>query len=104
MSRKLEIEFEQKVVKKIIDAAIARGYSIIINNGDSVTKKMRNANNIFAKTFLTDEDSFEFYKENEYIGFIEIVYGNVVDVLSEYSINLEGMIKPINDFIEPYRD
>lgn len=92
MSRKLEIELELRIVRKCAEDAIAMGYFVSVNDGEETTvKRSKDIDVIMAACLSTDEDYLIFHaKENgefKKLGWARFIYGNVQDVLSDYSAN-----------------
>ena len=96
MDRKLEIKIEMGIALKVAKALLKAGYKLGVNDGEETTiKNSDNLLKISKALFTTDQDHLLVYKSNEEIGWVFLVWGNVEDVVSDYSINLDGIISPI---------
>lgn len=97
---------EKVIVKRLVEAAVAAGYSVTIDNGDrEVIVKSRDAEAIVAATRRTDEDMLYLadgpgqLPSRNYFGWVRLIYGNGADVISDYTTNLEALLKPINEWV-----
>lgn len=127
MSRKLEIELELRIVRKCVEDAIAQGYHVSLNDGEeTVVHKSTDVEKIMGAAFSTDEDYLVFYKDTgklagaaahplhegkpqnfmDKIGWAHFIYGNVQDVLSDYSANAqtESIVRGATELAEQYND
>jgi hypothetical protein len=102
-------EFEKKIARKVIDDALAAGYTLDVH--DSEEWALRNsfdADAIMAAMFSTDADSLHFRKGGELIGWVWFIYGNSGwDVISDYTVNLEDLLKgahALAEELEPKAD
>lgn len=115
MPRKLEIELELRIVRKCAEDAIALGFTVGVNDGENtVLKRSTDIETIMKAVFSTDEDYLIFYwgtiglpngsKEGAKAGWARFIYGNVQDVLSDYSANgsTEEIVKGANALSDEY--
>jgi hypothetical protein len=103
MSRELEIELELRIAMKAVRGLIASGYSVGVNDGeDTVLKCCKNPKKIKEALFSTDEDYLIAYKDGKKCGWVWLVWGNVQDVISDYSMNLDPALKDANTYAEQY--
>lgn len=97
------IKLEVRIVKKVIDAVLAAGHAISVYDGEEwAIKRSTNKSDILNACFSTDDDQFRIRdKEGNYVGWIHFVYGNDGhDVISDYSTDIEELLKPINDYAD----
>jgi hypothetical protein len=95
MSVKMRQEVERKIATAAVDALLAAGFAISIQNGDEdVVVSSTDKTAILAGMFLTDEEKLYAEKPaGTYIGWVYFVYGNDGwDVISDYTINLEKYV------------
>lgn len=101
------IRLELRIVRKTIQALIAAGWFITIDNGED--EEIRNSQDLKATmkvVFSTDED-FVYVsrkptpKGKSYDHFVLFIYGNDGwDVINDYSVALEDTLKPVMDYAE----
>ena len=106
MSRKLEIELEKRIFRAAVDGLLAAGWSLGLNDGEeTVVKQTLDPEAIVAASFSTDEDILIAVdrKTGRNAGWVKFIYGNVEDVLSDYTTNLEEALKPANALADTYR-
>lgn len=114
MSRKTEQVIERAIATKLVDGALANGWSITVNDGeDDVVIKSRDRALILHEMWSTDEDWLRFYDLSNPVGkqdmgWVRLIWGNVSDVISDYHTALEdtAMIKDamaLSDDIEEGR-
>jgi hypothetical protein len=87
-------EIERKIAARIVDDALAAGYTVEVFDGEElVLKDSRDREAILAAMFSTDEDTLFFHslddkKGRVVSGFVRLVYGNTGwDVISDASGN-----------------
>jgi hypothetical protein len=102
MSRKLEIELELKIAREAIKGLLKAGYSVSVDNGETESHASDSQKHIEAALFLTDEDTLYAWKEGKQYGWVQLIYGNVEAVISDYSMNLEEALKEANALAESY--
>lgn len=104
MSRKLEKELEQRIFEKAVDALLAAGYRLTVNDGEEDVLQMSvDRKAIIEAAFSTDEDYLIVFLPNgTKRGWVRFIWGNVQDCLSDYTVNLEEVLKPVNEFAATY--
>lgn len=103
MSRKLEIELELKIAHKAIEGLLAAGYGVGVYDGEEETvKDSKDAEAIKKALFTTDEDYLIAYKDGTKAGWVWLIYGNVQDVISDYTVNLEDALAETIKFAQSY--
>jgi hypothetical protein len=91
---------ELQIVNKLIKQTRERGFTLHIE--DYTTADMAAYGNDF-KTAIFDLDEAQILvlKNGTALGWIRLVFGNNgYDLISDYSINLETFLKPINEFAD----
>lgn len=80
---------EVKVVREIVKRAIARGYELIVFDGEESFSKSCNEKTIINNMMNTDEDLLSVYSpDGVYIGSIMFVYGNSAEeVICDHNDN-----------------
>jgi hypothetical protein len=102
MSRKLEIELELRIAREAIKGLLKAGYGISVDNGEYKSAISTNEQDIADALFLTDEDTLNTYKNGMWKGYVLLIYGNVQDVITDYSTSLEEALKDANALAESY--
>lgn len=103
MSVKMRQEVERKIVESVLDALLAAGFQISIDNSDNSGKEYEierstDKKAILKAMFLTDDeylfvDKVSVKEVQENFGWVWFVYGNDGwDVISDYTVNLEKFI------------
>lgn len=90
-------KIERRIVSKIIDVALAKNYTISVDNGDDVPiQQSNNKSAILKAMFATDEERVIFYHNGKRAGVVYLVYGNSGwDVMHDHSLFLEEMLEPV---------
>ena len=100
------IGVEEQIIKKTIAALWLAGYSLGVNDGDETTvERSMDTAEVFRAMKTTDEDYLLVYRrgEIERFGWVRFVYGNADhEVISDYTTNLEPVMKRINRMIDEY--
>jgi len=102
MNRKLETELELRIAREAIKGLLKAGYSVSIDNGEKESPALTNEQHISSVLFQTDEDWVYAWKEGKRVGWVLLIYGNVQDVISDYTVNLEETLKEASDLAESY--
>jgi hypothetical protein len=98
------IAVEKHIARAIVKAGIAAGYKLAVENGgdDLECRPTNLASEVLKVMFATDQDEIRFFTQGEQnAGWVRLIYGNEgYDVISDYTINLEKVIKPANDIAD----
>lgn len=113
------IRIEKKIMRRTVKDLIAAGFKVSIWNGEcyEIVNSVK-LNDIMKVTFLTDEDivyvhdgdapvHYDADRDVTHAGpfdsFVRFIYGNSGwDVISDYGVSLENIIKPIMDYAETF--
>ncbi len=106
MSVKMRREVERKIVSAVIKSALLAGYEIGIDNGgDEYECKSTDYGTLMKAIMATDDEHLYFHAGPNIVGWVYFVYGNDGwDVLSDYTTNLEEMLKPAHAIADSYAD
>jgi len=102
------IAVEHDICTRMVDALLASGFSLNVNNGgqdDELMQASRNRSAILAAMFATDVEHLRVYKDTGArmiaVGWILFVYGNDGwDVISDYTTNLDAVLQPVNEYAD----
>jgi hypothetical protein len=87
---------ERRIVHKIVDDALAAGYSISVNDGEVTTVvQSRGRATILGAMATTGEDVLTLWDPkngptvgvSKRVGFVSLIYSNDCDIISDYSAN-----------------
>lgn len=93
-------KIEAKIVRKLVRTIIEAGYLITVDTVGGEISYSNNYRKIMKNIFATDTVEVLLSRdvEGEQHGWILLVYGNDgFDVIADYTINLEELLKPVND-------
>lgn len=94
------IAIEKRIIKRIIADALAAGYRLSVDDGESRTiNRSSDHEAILSAMMTTDEDYLLFYAPGDKVqsGWVYFVYGNDGhDVVNDYTENLEEVMKSAN--------
>jgi hypothetical protein len=95
------IEIEGRIFGRACSALIASGWLLDLNDGEeTVITGSDSITALRAAAFSTDEDYLIAHKGDER-GWVRFIYGNDGhDVISDYTTNLEDVLKPVNDYAD----
>ena len=87
-------EIEKQIARKVIDDALAAGYTIDVFDGEEFPlKNSTDAEQILAAMFSTDDDRL-FLNRGGKTAWVWFIYGNSGwDVISDYNVSLEEVLK-----------
>jgi hypothetical protein len=95
-------DIERRIVRKVVESAIAQGYALTVNDGEGIPiKRSTNKQAILASMFSVDEEHLivRHAETGERIGYIYLVYGNDGhDVICDYTTSprMEEILKDAN--------
>ncbi len=93
-------KIERKIASQVIKSAIAAGYTFLIVNGEDETETSKYTQTLNAM-FQTDMDKLYLMKDGKSVGWVLFVYGNDGwDVISDYTVNLEELLKPTRELAD----
>ena len=118
MSVKMRQEVERKIVGQFVADALAAGYrlSVSLERGfdrETMLTGSRDATAILSEAFAGDECHIfvhlpvgplrDKHRRLDCVGWVYLVYGNSgYDVISDYTTNLEELLKPANALADSY--
>lgn len=110
MSRKLEIELETRIARKVVKALLAAGYQVGVWDEEDVLLPIQAHNtaaNIMTVLMQSDENTLRTFKAEVQSGaprssFVRLIWGNVADVISDYGMSLADVLKPVEDYTDRY--
>jgi len=93
------IKIEKKIIRAIVNSALASNWSVSVYDGEEWTvKKSVSTTEIIKATMTTDEDVLRFHDADGVVGSVFLVYGNCGwDVVADHSANerMEAFMEPI---------
>ncbi|CAA2140489.1 hypothetical protein [Hyphomicrobium sp. ghe19] len=100
------VDLERRICRKTIRALKAAGYELRVHSGDDwETPKKATEDNLMRAMFNLDDAWLMVFMpgEEEREGWVRFVFGNSGwDVMSDYTTNLEDVLKPVNDYADRY--
>jgi len=103
---KLRQQMERRIARRVILDGLKAGYTFNINNGGDeyeLPGPTDNTKLLLDTMFATDDEHLIVFKEGKRFGWVYFIYGNGnggLDVISDYSTNLDHLIDPICQWIE----
>lgn len=96
----MSIAIERKICKRLVDVLLDEGYGVGVNDGEDTTvKNSLDAREVMNAIQTTDEDYILVYRAGKRIGWVRMIWSNGTEVLTDYTTNLEDVLKPVNDYI-----
>lgn len=102
-SQRERVTVELKIAEKVIKTLLAAGYEIAVHNGGEFAQVDRtdNADAILAGMWLTDEDYLAVQmKDSTNRSFVDLIYGNGADLISDHGVYLEKVLEPVLEWVE----
>jgi pyoverdine/dityrosine biosynthesis protein Dit1 len=95
MSVKARQRVERMVCRRFILDAVHAGYAISVDDGEEVVlHNSTNVREILSKMFSVDDERLYVMKDGKRFGWVRLIYGNDGwDVISDYSTNLESLMR-----------
>lgn len=100
------LSVESDIVARTIDAMLSAGYFLQTDLRDSARPETptRDRDTILSEMMETDDEFlgvFECATDELPLGWVRFVYGNDGwDVISDYTVNLESILKPVNEYAD----
>ena len=94
---------EKLIAVKIVDDALAAGYTISVYDGEAYpVKRSADADTILGAMASTEMDTLVFRKDGERIGSVVLIYGNGHDLISDYTDNeaMEALLAPATELAD----
>lgn len=80
------MNIEMKIIGRIVDRALERGYDISVNDGEGdVLIRSKDKAKILAEVGASDETLFRVFNKHQRVGIIWFVHGNEEDVVADCS-------------------
>jgi hypothetical protein len=101
------IKIENEICTAVVDALLAAGFAIAVDNGDEESKPTTDRAAILEGMFQTDQEHLYAYAGNgKFFGWVFLEYGNDgYDVISDYTVNLDSLIgqgTAVDKIVESY--
>lgn len=99
MNIEQRIAIEKRIVKKVVEDALAAGYDVSVHNGgDDYEYTGTDKKRILEELFACDEEWLCLHKNGKYVGQVYFIYGNDgYDVICDYSVSLNDVLKGANE-------
>lgn len=98
------IEIEGKIARKTVDALLAAGFTVGVNDGEeTVLTHSQSVNDVMGALYSTDADYLYAYDATtkKRVGTVFFVYGNDgPDVICDYSTNMSDVLAPVEEYAE----
>lgn len=92
---------EQIIIDRLLDDLLTGGWMISVNDGEETTLwHSKDKAEILRHMQSTDEDYLHVAHPNRKKGWIRLIYGNGVNLISDYTVNLDDVLAPISELIE----
>jgi hypothetical protein len=93
---------ENKIARRLIRNLLAQGFKLGVNDGeDDVQMPSRDSGVIWAAMRTTEEDYLIVWTpEGSFRGWVRLIYDNGVDLISDYTTNLEGELAATTAWVE----
>jgi len=98
-------EIERKIVTQIITDALAKGYTLGVNDGEEITlERCNDPETILKALFTTDDDWLLVYAaDGKRIGWVRLIYGNDgYDVVNDHTTNLADIMTEADKLSDHY--
>lgn len=91
---------ERRIVKRVVKAAFAAGYTLKVDDGEDVLE-LNDVASVNKVMFSVDDENLLVFKDKRKIGRVYFVYGNDgTDVICDYTTNLEAMLADATAFAD----
>lgn len=90
------VEVEQRIVGQLVTDLLAAGLTISVWNGGDTPEieDSTDAAAIFAELAASDQDELTMRRDGGYAGWVRLVWGNDCDIISDYGISIEDVVRP----------
>lgn len=89
------IATERRIVRSVIRALFDAGYRLGVHDGEEQTLKgSASERDVLSAMFTTDEDYLVVERDGKWFGQVRFIYGNGLDVASDWSTSLDDIVWP----------
>ena len=90
-------EVERRIVGKLVQDALAAGYSLSVWDGGEMTVvESHDPDEVYKALASTDSDDLFIHIRENNVPCVKLVWGNNCDVISDYNISLEHVLTGAN--------
>jgi hypothetical protein len=105
MGAKENMVIERMILGRLVGHMLAQGHKLTVNDGEDETLKRSTDRAAVLKALrTTDEDYLIVHREGLKDGWVRLIYGNGIDLISDYTVNLEEDIAPVNEWVNKMED
>ncbi len=89
---------ERVIAKRLVTDLIRAGYTLSVNDGEETTlARSTDRRAVFAALATTGEDYLYAHTDPDSVfGWVRLIWGNGPDLISDYSVNLDGDLAGAN--------
>lgn len=92
---------ERRIARRLVIRLLKEGFDLSVFDGEeTVVHKSEDANAVWDAMGSTDMDYIHVWKANKHVGWILLIWGNDVDLISDNTTNLDEILKPIEEWAE----
>lgn len=99
------IEVERQIIERLVIDILTAGHPISVHNGETYELSYSTDKaEIMRAVGVSDETTLQVFQRGrtEAIGWVQLIHGNVEDVISDYSLKLEKVCKGANALAERF--
>lgn len=102
------VSIETQIIQATVSALLEEGYFLSVNDGEENTVEfVTNGAEVLKAMRTTDEDYLLVHEPEtlDQIGWVRFIYGNGnegLDVISDYTVNLEPIMVKVTEMINEY--
>jgi hypothetical protein len=102
------LNIEERITRELLQRLIAQGYALGVNDGEeTVLRNSRDAEEVYKLLGTTDADYIlvaEATRQGDgvawrQIGWVMLIWGNGIDLISNYSLGLEAAVGTVQDWV-----
>lgn len=94
-------DIEKRIVGRVVYDLLAAGWLITVNDGDeNPVIDSKDAPTIFKALASTDQDYLMVKAPGRRSAWVRLIWGNGVDIISDYVMSLEDVLKGANELAE----
>lgn len=105
MGARENMVIERMILKRLVEHLLGLGHKLTVNDGEEETvKRSSDRTEVLKALRTTDEDYLIVHRDGLKDGWVRLIYGNGIDLISDYTTNLEEELEPVNEFVNRMDD
>lgn len=95
-------EIEIRIFEKAVDGLLAAGFAVGVTDGEEATVTNCTDKAKIMNAVSKTEDFLLAYNNGNKVGWVRLIWGNVANLIIDYTLNLDDALREANAFAASY--